>query len=435
MNMNERYESKVRSYCRSFPVSFARAKMAKMYTSDGREYLDFFSGAGALNYGHNNEEIINKLVKYIENDGIMHSLDMYTDAKTEFIQTFVEKVLKPRNLNYKLMFCGPTGTNANEAALKIARKVKKRQNIFAFMGAFHGMSMGSLSATSSRFSREGAGTMLNNVTFMPFPYGVCKEFDTINYIENVLTDDHSGIDKPAAIILETVQAEGGVIIAEVEWLKRLYKLCEKHDILLITDEIQVGCGRTGNFFSFERAEIVPDIVTLSKSISGCGLPMSLLLLKPELDCLRPGEHNGTFRGNQLAFVGAKAAIEYAITNNLWDCVKTKEVITNEFIKDDIIELNKKIIHRGIGLIHALDFSEFDEDDISKCVAKECFKRNLIIECAGRRGTVLKILPPLIITEQELYKGLDIIRDSIIQVLLEKGYLVSTEVALETAANQ
>lgn len=420
MNINEMYESNVRSYCRSFPVTFSKAKLDKLYTKDNVEYLDFFSGASALNYGHNNDAIIGDIIKYLQSDGIMHGLDMYTEAKEEFIKTFVDDILKPRNLEYKLMFCGPTGTNANEAALKIARKHTKRQNVFAFMGAFHGMTMGSLALTSSLFDRGGAGTMLNNVTFMPFPFREFEKIDTIAYMENILTDDHSGIEKPAAIILETVQAEGGVIVADAEWLRRLRKLCDDYDILLIADEIQVGCGRTGTFFSFERAGIVPDIITMSKSISGCGLPMSLLLMKPELDCLKPGEHNGTFRGNQLAFVGAKAAIKYAIESDLWANVKEKGKIVDNYIEQEILTMYPKLKHRGIGLIHAIDFTEIREG-LSRLVSAECFKHNLVIECSGRKGNSLKLLPALIISEKDLYDGLQIIKDAIITVLSQNGH--------------
>lgn len=279
MNCLKENESEVRYYCRCFPVVFSKAKMAKIYDTDGKEYIDFLAGAGAINYGHNNEFIINPIMDYIKSGGILNALDMYTEAKINFVNKFTEKILMPRGLDYKLMFCGPTGTNAVEAALKLARKVKKRQNIFSFMGGFHGMSLGSLAVTSNKFPRNAAGVPLDNVTFMPFPYKFNKSFDTIDYIYNVLNDNHSGISKPAAIILETVQAEGGVIVADCEWLRRLRKLCDDQDILLICDEIQVGCGRTGTFFSFERAGIVPDLVTVAKSISGTGLPMSLLLIK------------------------------------------------------------------------------------------------------------------------------------------------------------
>lgn len=416
MNIFEKVESNVRSYCRAFPDVFSKAKGSILYTESGEEYIDFFDGAGALNYGHNNEFIKQKLLPYIEADGIMHGLDMYTKAKKNFVVAFSEYILKEKDLSYKIQFCGSTGTNAVEAALKLARKVKKRTGIFAFMGAFHGMSLGSLAATSNLESREGAGLPLENVTFMPYPYEFMNSFDTIRYIEEVLKDDHSGIEKPAAIILETVQAEGGVIPAPIEWLKRISELCNKNDILLICDEIQVGCGRTGEFFSFERAGIIPDMVVLSKSISGYGFPMSLLLMKPELDIWKPGEHNGTFRGNQLAFVAASAALEYRKKINLDKRVKENEVFLNNFLRTEIAPLSELIEVRGIGMIWGVDVSKLEGLDVAKEIAATCYKRGLVIERAGRNNTVIKLMPALTIEKELLEKGCEILKESISEVM-------------------
>ncbi|OAB38380.1 diaminobutyrate--2-oxoglutarate transaminase [Paenibacillus glacialis] len=413
MKTFEMLESNVRSYCRSFPVTFDKAKGELMYTETGETYIDFFAGAGALNYGHNNEFMKSKIMEYVASDRIMHGLDLYTTAKEEFIVSFSEHILEPQSLNYKLQFCGPTGTNAVEAALKLARKVKNRTGIFAFMGGFHGMSLGSMSVTSNKSIRESAGIPLNNVTFIP--YGESFEgLDTIRYMEQILCDTHSGIEKPAAIILETVQAEGGVIVANIDWLQKLRNLCDEYDILLIVDDIQVGCGRTGPFFSFERAGIVPDIVILSKSISGYGLPMSLLLMKPELDTWSPGEHNGTFRGNQLAFVAAKAALELRMTDRLENQVLEKEDFLKHYLKNDIQSIDHNIQIRGIGLIWGIDVSHLGEA-VARDITSICFKNGLIIERAGRNDTVIKIMPPLTISMDNLMKGCDIIKDSLSKV--------------------
>ncbi|KOS00516.1 diaminobutyrate--2-oxoglutarate transaminase [Paenibacillus polymyxa] len=413
MNTFEALESNVRSYCRSFPVVFNKAKNDVLYTEAGKGYIDFFAGAGALNYGHNNDFMKNRILDYLTSDRIMHGLDMYTTAKQEFMESFSERILQPKGLNYKLQFCGPTGTNAVEAALKLARKVKNRNGIFAFMGAFHGMSLGSLSITSNNSMRESAGVPLNNVTFIPYN-STFNGMDTILYMEQLLTDTHSGVEKPAAIILETVQAEGGIHIAETEWLRDLRQLCDDHDILLIVDDIQVGCGRVGSFFSFERAGIVPDMVVLSKSISGYGLPMSLLLLKPELDIWSPGEHNGTFRGNQLAFVGAKAALEFRDTVELEAQVKEKEAFVQQFLREHIQSIDPLIEIRGMGLIWGIDVSHLGEA-FAKEVASLCFSRGLIIERAGRNDTVIKIMPALTISLENLRKGCEIIKESMAQV--------------------
>ena len=410
----EKYESEVRSYCRRFPVVFAKAKGSFLYDENGNEYLDFFCGAGAENYGHNNPKIKEKIIDYLNNDGIIHSLDMFTYAKREFLDYFEKEILIPKDLDYKVMFPGPTGANAIEAALKLARKVKNRQNVWALMGAFHGMTLGALSLTTDRGPRKGAGVSLNNVTHIPAPY-MFPDFDTIKYMETLIEDDHSGEDKPAALVIETIQAEGGIYVLPDEWLKRVREFCDKYDILLIVDDIQVGCARSGHFFSFERAGIKPDIITLSKSIGGYGFPFALTLFKPTLDIWSPGEHNGTFRGNQLAIVAATAGLKFMKENDIEKETTRKGNIVKEFIEKEICPLSDKITYRGIGLVWGIDFSQM-EDDFNARVQKECFKRKLVIESSGRKDAVLKIMPPLTISDEELLKGLNIIKESIKEVL-------------------
>ncbi len=402
----ETYESEVRSYCRSFPSVFQKAKGSIITDVDGKEYLDFFCGAGAVNYGHNNDYIKEKLITYLQNDGILHSLDMMTDAKAAFLEYFEKQILKPRGLDYKVMFVGPTGTNGVEAALKLARKVKKRESVWALMGCFHGMTLASLALTSDKDSRKGAGIPLEYVTHIPAPY-MFENLDTISYMETLLTDDHSGVEKPAALIIETVQAEGGIHVFEAEWLQRVRSLCDRHDILLIVDDIQVGCARTGTFFSFERAGIVPDMVILSKSIGGIGLPFALTLLKPELDIWTPGEHNGTFRGNQLAIVAAKAGLEYMLEHHIEAEVQKKAVIIKNYLTEHISADKAEI--RGIGMIWGIDVYH---GEVSAAITKKCFENGLIIERAGRDNSVVKLMPALTITEQQLLDGLKIICDAV-----------------------
>ena len=416
MNTNafENYESNVRSYCRSFPTVFTKAKGSVMTDEDGKEYIDFFAGAGALNYGHNPDSMVEKLVEYLKNDGIVHSMDMYTAPKRDFIEYFQEKILIPRGFDYKIQFAGPTGTNAVEAALKLARKNKKRENIFAFMGAFHGMTLGALSLTTDASSRDGAGQPLANVTHIPAPY-MFGGFDSINYMETILTDDHSGIAKPAAVILECVQADGGIYTFEPEFLKALRELCTKHDILLIADEIQVGNARTGTFFSFEKAGIVPDIVTLSKSIGGCGMPLALVLFKKELDIWTPGEHTGTFRGNQLSLIAGKEGLRKVVEENVEAEVQRKGQIVSDFLTKEILTIDEKISFRGAGLIWGVDFSQFP-CDITKPLIAECFKNGLIVERVGRDNNVLKLMPPLVIEDDILLAGLEILKKSLKAVL-------------------
>ncbi len=410
----EQYESEVRSYCRSFPTVFTKAKGSVITAEDGKEYIDFFCGAGALNYGHNNDYIKSKIIEYLENDGIIHSLDMFTTAKRDFIDFFEKNILIPRGFDYKIQFPGPTGTNAVEAALKLARKAKKRNNIFAFMGAFHGMTLGSISLTTDRDSRVGAGVTLTDVTHIPSPY-MFPELDVIDYMQTLLDDDHSGVSKPAAVFIESVQADGGIYVFSVDFLKRLREFCTKNDILLVCDDIQVGSARTGTYFSFERAGIIPDIVTLSKSIGGYGMPFALVLFKPEIDVWAPGEHNGTFRGSQLSIVAAKAGLEVMLSEKVEEGVREKSKIIKEYL-DKIAALNENIEIRGIGFMWGIDCNKVKPDVISKAIVKECFDNGLIVERAGRNNDVVKLMPCLLADEDTLRKGLEILLAASTKVL-------------------
>lgn len=413
MNSIERHESEVRGYCRAFPVMFDSADGAHLKTEDGKRYLDFFAGAGVLNYGHNHPQLKAALLDYIERNGVTHSLDMFTTAKRDFLERFNEVILKPRGLDYKVQFPGPTGTNAVEAALKLARKVTGRERIIAFTNGFHGMTLGSLSVTGNSFKRAGAGVPLGNVTAVPFDGYLGDNVDTLAYLEAMLEDAGSGIDKPAAVILETVQAEGGVNVASFEWLTRLAKLLKRHDILLIVDDVQVGCGRTGPFFSFEPAGIKPDIVCLSKSLSGYGLPFAVVLMKPEHDVWEPGEHNGTFRGHNPAFVTAAAALEFWKDDKLIKGVEAKAARVTErleAIAKRCSSLGASV--RGRGLIQGI---AFEDKTAANAASAEAFKRGMIIETAGIDDEVLKLLPPLTISDEELDAGLDIIEASVMAV--------------------
>jgi len=409
-NIFEEKESNVRSYCRKFPVVFEKAKGAKMYDQNGEEYLDFFCGAGSINYGHNNPYIKQKVLEYLMEDGIVHSMDMYTVSKGSFIDFFDNNVLKPRGLDYKIMFTGPTGTNANEAALKLARKVTGRTNIFALMGSFHGMTLGTLALTTEAGARKGAGIPLSGVTHIPAP-GLFPGLDTIAYMEHLINDDHSGVDKPAALVIEAIQAEGGINIMPIEWLKRVREFCTKYDILLICDEIQIANCRTGKFFAFEWAEIKPDIVTMAKSIGGMGMPFALTLIRPDLDIWSPGEHNGTFRGFQLATVAGKAGLEFMLNSHLEEEVVRKSKIVDSFFNNELPKISDKLTYRGIGLMWGIDFSAYPEGT-AKRVSAECFKRHLVIELAGSNDCVLKPMPPLVISDEELLQGLNTIIEAI-----------------------
>ncbi|RPF51070.1 diaminobutyrate--2-oxoglutarate transaminase [Aquisalibacillus elongatus] len=415
MKIFETKESEVRSYCRDFPKVFTKAKGHKLWDEDGNTYIDFFSGAGALNYGHNDDHMKEKLVEYITNDGITHSLDKATTAKAEFIQKFNDVILEPRNLDYKMMFPGPTGTNAVESALKLARKVTGRTDVISFTRGFHGMTIGSLSVTGNASKRKGAGVPLHHTVTMPYDNFV-DEQDSIKYLEQYLEDDGSGVDLPAAMIVETVQGEGGINAARFEWLKKIEGVCKRHDILLIVDDIQAGIGRTGTFFSFEQAGIEPDIVCLSKSLSGFGLPFAIALFRPDLDIWSPGEHNGTFRGNNHAFVTASAALDYWTDKSFEESIKEKSKLTLDYLNQIVEkypELNGRV--KGRGLMVGI---ECENGDIADQVTTECFNRGLIMETAGMDGEVFKLFPAINIDEGALKEGLSIIEESVKVVVKE-----------------
>lgn len=408
-----RIESEVRSYVRNFPTVFTHARDARLTDEEGREYIDFFAGAGVLNYGHNNPKIKAALIDYLAEDHIVHSLDMASSARARFLKRFEEVILKPREMDYKVQFPGPTGTNAVEAALKLARKVTGRHNVISFTNGFHGMTLGSLAVTGNAAKRAGAGVPLANASQMPFDGYLGKDGDnSLALLERILEDAGSGVDKPAAVILETVQAEGGVNVARMEWLKALSELVERHDVLLIVDDIQVGCGRTGPFFSFEPAGIKPDMVCLSKSLSGFGLPFAVTLLKPELDQWSPGEHNGTFRGHNLAMVTATRALEYWSDDKLTAEVKRKTGIIESRLGALVERIPVGATLRGRGFIQGI---AFDDVELAAKVSAECFKRGLIIETAGIDDQVLKLLPPLTISDEDLEKGLSIIEQAVMKV--------------------
>ena len=422
MQVFEEHESEVRSYCRSWPTVFERAQGSWMWDTDGRRYLDFFAGAGALNYGHNHPVLKQALLDYIESDGPIHSLDMSTTAKADLLTTFDEVILQPRGLEYKVQFPGPTGTNAVEAALKLARKVKGRDHIVSFTNAFHGMTLGSLSVTGNSMKRSGAGVPLSHSTAVPY-CNYMEEGSSLDLLEALLRDRGSGLDRPAAVIVETVQGEGGINVASFNWLRRLSEMCEELDMLLIVDDIQMGCGRTGPFFSFEPAGIKPDIVCLSKSIGGYGLPLALTLMKPELDVWEPGEHNGTFRGNNAAFVTATAAMR-----EFWsDDALTKEVAEKtSLIEGALVGIASNHFDagadtRGRGFAQGL---VFEDPATTRAVCRAAFDAGLLLETSGPRSEVAKLMPPLTIPRDELQRGLDLLTEVV------DGVIASTTTPLE-----
>lgn len=407
----EEWESEVRGYIRLFPTTFDTARGSLLTDEAGDEYIDFFAGAGTLNYGHNNPLLKQALVDYLERDSIVHGLDLATRAKREFIETFRDLILHPRGLRYKMQFTGPTGANAVEAAIKAARQATGRTNVVAFTRGYHGLSLGALATTAARQYRAAAGVSLKDVTFAAYDGYFGPDVDTIALLATQLDDPSGGIDPPAAIIVECVQGEGGINVASPEWLRRLAALAADRDIPLIVDDIQAGCGRTGAFFSFEQAGIRPDIVVLSKSLSGYGLPMALVLLSPELDVWKPGGHTGTFRGNNLAFVGATAALRtyWADDNFRAETVRKGDMVRRRL--EDIAERHHgDLTCRGRGLF--LGLSSLGDPDFGSRVSKEAFSRGVVIETAGAYSEVVKFLPPLTTDDETLLRGIDVVEEAI-----------------------
>lgn len=400
MNVLTDLESEVRSYCRTWPTVFTTARGSWIRDENGTDYLDFFAGAGALNYGHNHPHLRSALLDYLTGDGVVHSLDMATAAKRTFLERFQEVALAPRGLEYRVQFPGPTGTNSVEAALKLARKVTGREAIISFTNAFHGMTLGSLAVTGNSFKRSGAGVPLPHTNVMPY-CDYLNEGSSLDYLELVLNDSGSGVDRPAAVIVETTQGEGGLKVASDTWLQRLAKICAEHEILLIVDDIQMGLGRTGPFFSFERAGIVPDMVCLSKSLSGYGLPLAVTLFRPELDVWEPGEHNGTFRGNNPAFVTGAASFDLWEKSDLASEVDIKANVMHDVL-ETLDQRYEGVSHRGIGLAQGL---AFDDPEVTARVVRGCFERELLIETSGPDSEVAKLFPPLTVSETELDDGL------------------------------
>ncbi|WP_137701484.1 diaminobutyrate--2-oxoglutarate transaminase [Marimonas lutisalis] len=409
----KRRESEARSYCRGFDTVFTSATGSELTDHKGRTYIDFLAGCSSLNYGHNDPDMKEALVSHMMEDGLAHALDMHTDAKAAFLEAFETKILKPRGMDHKVMFTGPTGANAVEAAMKLARKATGRTNIIAFTNGFHGVTLGALAATGNGYHRGGAGTTVNGVTRMPYDGYMGPDFDTTEFLEKMLKDRSSGMDAPAAILLETVQGEGGLNAARADWVKRVAELAKEHGALLIVDDIQAGCGRTGKFFSFEVMGIKPDIVTMAKSVSGFGLPMALVLVRPEYDVFGPAEHNGTFRGNTHAFVTAKVSIDKFWSDDSFEKeLSAKEMLIHDALAD-LAALVPGAKINGRGLMQGVDVGS---GELAGEICARAFQKGLVIETSGNEDQVVKILAPLTTPEATLRKGLDILLDAAREVL-------------------
>jgi len=416
----ERRESEARSYCRGMPAVFTKAQGSTMTDETGKTYIDFLAGCSSLNYGHNDPDMKAALIEHIENDGIAHGLDLHTDAKGDFLHALESRILAPRDMDHRVMFTGPTGANAVEAAMKIARKSTGRTNVIAFTKGFHGVTMGALAATGNGYHRGGAGMDTSGVTRLPFD-DFAEGVDSVALLDKMLSDGSGGIDAPAAIMLETVQGEGGLNAASPEFVRGVAEVAKKHGALLIIDDIQAGCGRTGTFFSFEEMGVMPDIVTMAKSISGFGLPLALVLVRPEHDVFGPAEHNGTFRGNTHAFVTARTAIY-----KFWSDDKFQQELAHKTVMittalNEIAELIPGAYLKGRGLMQGVDVGS---GELAEQICARAYEKGLVVETSGSDDEVVKILAPLTTSMETFRKGFNILLDA------TRDTLARTKIAAE-----
>jgi diaminobutyrate-2-oxoglutarate transaminase len=403
LSVFHQHESRVRGYCRHFETVFSCASGSVMRDIDDREYIDFLAACGSLNYGHNDPDMRAALIEHIAGDGLATGLDLFTVTKCAFLDRLHQLILEPRGMDYRVQFTGPTGANAVEAALKLARKVTRRTNVIAFTNGFHGVTLGALAATGNQYHRMGS--TLPGVTRAPYDYYFGPDIDTAGLLEHMLSDPSSGIDPPAAILLEIVQGEGGLNTASPAWVQRIAELARHHGALLIVDDIQAGCGRTGSFFSFEGMGVKPDLIVLSKSISGFGLPMAIVLIKPEHDQWLPAEHNGTFRGNSHAFVTARVALEKFWSDNTFsNTIASKSSMVTDYLKR-IAGLIPVSHLKGRGMMQGINVGS---GELAEKICRLCYERGLIIETSGAYDEVIKIMAPLTTQFDLLEQGLKIV---------------------------
>ncbi len=415
MELFEKWESDIRGYSRAYPTVFASASNARQTDEQGKSYIDFFAGAGVLNFGHNNPRMKEALIRFIEADGVAHSLDMATTVKRDFMQAFIDTVLSPRNMDYKMQFMGPTGTNAVEAALKLARRVTGRTEVIAFSQGFHGMTLGALACTANQYFRNASGVPLNHVSHAPFETTSGCGMGCLNTLRETLENSSSGAEPPAAFIIEVIQAEGGVNLASREWLQALQQLARDVGALFIIDEIQVGCGRTGSYFSFDGMGLDPDIICLAKGIGGFGTPLAMNLVKPDHDKhWQPGEHTGTFRGQGFSFVAGREALRYFEDDNLMRLTRERgEMIHARLASIAQRYQSQGVETRGKGMIQALDVMDGSK---AKEIAKTCFETGLLVGPCGVSGRVIKLIPPLTIPDDDLEQGLNILENAVDAVM-------------------
>jgi diaminobutyrate-2-oxoglutarate transaminase len=410
-------ESNARTYAAIFRHMFVAGNGIFVRDADGCEYIDCLANAGALPLGHNHPEIKDVVLSHVLSDQLQQALDLTTPAKLGFIQELFETFPAALRNRAKIQFCGPSGSDAVEAAIKLTKYFTERDVILSFHGGYHGMTAGALGAMGNLSSKIGLGGLSHGVHFAPYPYMFRCPFGTdggrteelsLNYIRTLLSDPESGVPKPAAVLVEPVQGEGGSIPAPASWLKALRQLTIEHDVLLIMDEVQTGLGRTGSMFAFEQAGIIPDVLVLSKAIGG-GYPLAVVVYDKRLDIWPPGKHAGTFRGNQIAMVAGQATIRVIKRDRLDHGARNK----GKLFRDGLLQLAERFPFigdvRGLGLMIGVEVINPNEarktaspdGTLAKAIKLNCLDNGLIIETGGRSGAVLRFLPPLIASEADI----------------------------------
>ncbi|MGH8380889.1 aspartate aminotransferase family protein [Pseudomonas sp.] len=414
-------ESNARSYPRRIPLALKKARGLYVEDIEGRQFIDCLAGAGTLALGHNHPVVIEAIQQVLADELPLHTLDLTTPVKDQFVQDLFGLLPQALRDEAKIQFCGPTGTDAVEAALKLVRTATGRTTVLSFQGGYHGMSQGALSLMGSLAPKKPLAALLSNgVQFLPYPYDYRCPFGlggeagvkvNLHYLENLLSDPEGGVQLPAAVIVEAVQGEGGVIPADLEWLRGVRRITEKAGVALIVDEIQSGFARTGKMFAFEHAGIIPDVVVMSKAIGG-SLPLAVVVYRQWLDTWQPGAHAGTFRGNQMAMAAGSAVMKYIKDHDL--CAHAQamgERLTGHLrhLQEDFPQLGDI---RGRGLMLGIELVDPQSTKdaqghpvacpkLAPLVQRECLKRGLILELGGRQGAVVRFLPPLVITAEQV----------------------------------
>jgi len=418
------HEGSAVSYPKGMPMALLRGKGATLEDVDGNIYIDFFAGAGVMAVGHSNPYVVEAIKKQVEE--LTHILDFPTPARQSLVKALLQ--LLPKELS-RVFFGGPTGSDAVESAMKLAKYNTGRYPMIAFHGSYHGMTAGALSLCSGLTFKEDFLPLIPEVHFVPYAYCYrcafgkkCEscELECAGYLDHVLSNPHSGVGKPAAVILEAIQGEGGSIVPPEGFLPRIREICDKHEVLMIDDEIQAGFFRTGKMFACDHTGTVPDIMTLSKALGGLGIPISAIAYKEELDTFPRGKHIGTFRGNVLACAAGVAGLEFMVQNKLAEHVVNLGDSMLDMLKE--LEEDSKIVGeaRGKGLMLGVELVK-DKDtkepapELATAVRALCHRRGLLIEIGGHYFNVARFLPPLVITEELAAKGIEVFADAVREV--------------------